>query len=55
MPHEIALEMEPEDGRLSICDLDNDVAITAFTPFGVENLKELIEIDIDLRPLIPTR
>jgi hypothetical protein len=52
---EIALDMEPEDGRLWICDLDDDIAVTAFTPFGVENLKELIEINKDLRPLIPTK
>lgn len=46
---EIALDMEPEDGRLWICDLDDDIAVTAFTPFGVESLKELIEINKDLR------
>lgn len=39
---EIALELEPEDGRLYVCDLDDDV-VTAFTPFGVDNLKELVE------------
>jgi hypothetical protein len=39
---EIALELEPEDGRLYVCDLD-DVVVTAFTPFGVDNLKELVE------------
>jgi len=40
---EIALELEPEDGRLYVCDLDDDVVVTAFTPFRVEKLKELIE------------
>jgi hypothetical protein len=30
---EIALDMEPEDGRLYICDVDDDVQVTAFTPF----------------------
>lgn len=39
---EIALDMEPEDGRLYIYDLDDDVQVTAFTPFGVECLKELL-------------
>jgi len=39
---EIALDMEPEDGRLYICDIDDDVQVTAFTPFGVECLKELL-------------
>ena len=41
---EIALEMEPEDGRLYICNIDDDIAVTAFTPAGVDNLKELVEI-----------
>jgi hypothetical protein len=41
---EIALEMEPEDGRLYICDIDDDIAVTAFTLAGVDNLKELVEI-----------
>jgi hypothetical protein len=39
---EIALDMEPEDGRLYIYDLDDDVQVTAFTPFGVECLRELL-------------
>jgi hypothetical protein len=39
---EIALDMEPEDGCLSIYDLDDDIQVTAFTPFGVECLKELL-------------
>lgn len=41
---EIAMEMEPEDGRLWICDVDDEHQVTAFTPFGVQCLKELIEI-----------
>ncbi|MGI4794906.1 MAG: hypothetical protein ACRYG8_12695 [Janthinobacterium lividum] len=39
---EIALDMDPEEGRLSIMDLDDDVSVTAFTAFGVENPKELL-------------
>jgi hypothetical protein len=39
---EIALDMEPQDGCLSIYDLDDDIQVTAFTPFGVECLKELL-------------
>ena len=39
---EIALDMDPEDGRLSIMDFDDDVSVTAFTAFGVENFKELL-------------
>jgi hypothetical protein len=40
--YEIAVTMEPEDGCLSILDIDDDVSTIAFTPFGVENLKELL-------------
>ena len=41
------MSMDPEDGRLTIIDLDDEVSTTAFTPFGVENLKELLA---DLTP-----
>lgn len=40
---DVALEMTPEDGCLSVYDVD-DEGTTAFTSFGIENLKELIEI-----------
>jgi hypothetical protein len=39
----VALEMDPEDGRLTIYGV-NDEGTTGFTSFGIENLKELIEI-----------
>jgi hypothetical protein len=39
---EIALEMEPEDGCIHICDVDDDISIPPFTPFDVECLKELL-------------
>jgi len=39
--------MDPEDGRLSVIDLDDEIFTTAFTPFGVESLKELLA---DLKP-----
>ena len=39
--------MDPEDGCLSVMDLDDEVSTTAFTPFGVENLKQLLA---DLKP-----
>ena len=38
---DIAMDMEPEDGCLSVLDLD-DVSTVAFTPQGIENLKELL-------------
>ena len=37
----IADDMEPEDGRLTVCGID-DMCTTAFTPFGIESLKELM-------------
>ncbi|HEX7562258.1 MAG TPA: hypothetical protein VF396_03220 [Bradyrhizobium sp.] len=40
---DVALEMAPEDGRLTVYGID-DEGTTAFTCFGIENLKELIEI-----------
>ena len=40
---DVALGMEPEDGCLTVYDV-SDQETTAFTLFGVENLKELIEI-----------
>jgi hypothetical protein len=40
---DVALEMDPEDGCLTVYDV-NDEGTTAFTSFGIENLKELIEI-----------
>jgi hypothetical protein len=39
---EIAMGMEPEDGRLSVLDLDDDASTVAFTRFGIDNLKELL-------------
>jgi hypothetical protein len=38
---DLAMDMEPEDGCLSVLDLD-DVSTVAFTPQGIENLKELL-------------
>ena len=40
---DVALEMDPEAGRLTIYGL-NDEGTTGFTSDGIENLKELIEI-----------
>jgi hypothetical protein len=44
---EIALAMEPEEGCLDVWDVD-DTATTAFTPDGIENLKQLIAIHKEL-------
>jgi hypothetical protein len=39
--HTIADDMEPEDGCLWVCDI-NDTTTRAFTPFGIDSLKELM-------------
>jgi hypothetical protein len=39
---DIALEMEPADGCLSIISDDSRESITAFTQFGIDNLQELL-------------
>lgn len=41
--HEISIEMEPEEGVIRVYGIDDD-GITAFTAFGVENLRELLQI-----------
>jgi hypothetical protein len=43
---DIAMDMEPEDGCLTVLDID-DVSTIAFTERGLENLKELLD---DLKP-----
>jgi hypothetical protein len=40
---DVALGMDPEDGQLTVFGLD-DEGTTPFTAFGIENLKELIQI-----------
>ena len=39
--HDIAADMEPEDGCLHVLDID-DLSTIAFTAQGIENLKELL-------------
>jgi len=39
---DIAMDMEPEDGCLTVLDID-DASTIAFTERGVENLKELLD------------
>jgi hypothetical protein len=43
--HDIAVDMEPEDGCLRVLDID-DLSTIAFTAQGIENLKELLA-DLD--------
>lgn len=50
MLEELAIGMEPEDGRLFIVDLDEDTSVTAFTPSGVEYLRQLLA---DFKALLP--
>ena len=40
---DVALEMDPEAGRMTIYGV-NDEGTTGFTSFGIENLKDLIEM-----------
>jgi len=41
--HEISIAMEPEDGFIGVHGLGDDYT-PAFTDFGIENLRQLIEI-----------
>jgi putative methionine-R-sulfoxide reductase with GAF domain len=40
--YDIAMDMEPEDGCLTVLDID-DMSTIAFTERGVEILKELLD------------
>jgi hypothetical protein len=39
---EIAIEMEPEDGVIWVFSLDDKDGVMAFTPYGIECLRDLI-------------
>jgi hypothetical protein len=41
--HDISIEMDPEDGRLTVWGT-GEQTITAFTDLGVENLAQLVKI-----------
>lgn len=43
---DVALEMEPEDERLTVFGV-NDMSATAFTHFEIESVKEFIELHRD--------
>ena len=40
--HELSITMDPEDGRLYVWGVD-DAGITAFTEYGIECLKQIID------------
>lgn len=44
--HDLAIAMEPEDGVIWVYGTA-DIEVLAFTPFGVENLREMIAIERD--------
>lgn len=44
--HDLAISMEPEDGMIWVYGIDA-VEILAFTPFGVETLREMIAMERD--------
>lgn len=43
---QFASDMEPEDGVIWVYGL-NDDGVMAFSPFGIENLRETIEMNRD--------
>jgi hypothetical protein len=44
--HDVAMEMDVEDGVIWVYGIDDD-GVMAFTDFGIENLVELIKIHKD--------
>lgn len=44
--HHLAMGMEPEDGVIWVYGTE-EVEVLAFTPFGVENLREMIAMERD--------
>ena len=46
---DLAIDMEIEDGVIWVYGLGDD-SVIAFTPFGIENLRELIEMDLRHAP-----
>ena len=44
--HDLAIGMEPEDGIIWVYGTE-DVEVLALTPFGVENLREMIDMERD--------
>ena len=44
--HHLAMRMEPEDGVIWVYGTE-EVEVLAFTPFGVENLREMIAMERD--------
>ena len=41
---DLAIDMEPEDGVIWVYG-PGDANVIAFSPFGIENLRDLIEMD----------
>lgn len=39
---EVAIEMEPEDGVIWVFSLDDKYGVMAFTPYGIQCLRDLI-------------
>jgi hypothetical protein len=52
--NEIAIELDPEHGRLTVFDLGED-GTKVFTRFGIDNLAELVPIYSDPRRLDANR
>ena len=45
--HEIAIDMDPDDGLIHVYSLDDD-ALVAFTDAGIENLRDLLRIHTEI-------
>lgn len=47
-----AMQMDPEDGTLSIVDSDDETAesVVVFTRFGIDRLKELLDEHLSRTP-----
>lgn len=43
---DLTSDMEPEDGVIWVYGL-NDDSVMAFSPFGIEYLREIIEMDLE--------
>ena len=44
--HDLAIAMEPEDGVIWVYGIA-EIEVLAFTPFGIENLREIIAMERD--------
>jgi len=46
---DLAIDFEPEDGVIWVYE-PNDDSVIAFSPFGIKNLRDIIEMDRERAP-----